>query len=246
MSGKLEDQAKWVQRVLGMTPSALAQSAGAGEAADLRVEVRERLKDVQIQASRLPEPAKTILIGAARKQLSVLDRTDPAEAAGLVDDLEEGLANATRAARTNEAAAASGTVAGYRRLQFAWRDAQDRARKQLDQFVAAVLADKKVQADEKFEEVKAAAAGVTRMMPEFGNDIETALGEMDDARDEAARKKARAAAQQVLESYSTKLDEAAGLQELQELSDDEFGGISFIGELQAALASLGAQIARAG
>ena len=245
MSGKLEDQANWVQRVLGVTPSVLGQTAGAGQAADLRVEVRERLKDVQIQASRLPEPAKTILGEAARKQMAVLDRTDPAEAANHVDELEEGLANATRAARTRDAAAASGTVAGYRRLQFAWRDAQDRARKQLDQFVAAVLADKQVQADEKFEEVKAAAAGVTRMMPEFGNDIETALGEMDDARDEAARKTARVAAQRVLESYSTKLDEAAGLQELQELSDDEFGGISFIGELHAALASLGAQIGRA-
>jgi len=245
LSGKLEDRANWVQRVLGVTPSALAQSAGAGQAADLRVEVRERLKDVQIQASRLPEPAKTILVGAARKQMSVLDQTDPAAAASHVNELEESLANATRAARTNDAAAASGTVVGYRRLQFAWRDAQDRARKQLDQFVAAVLADKQVQADKKFEEVKTAAAGVTKMMPEFGNDIEIALGEMDDARDDTARKTARVAAQRVLESYSTKLDEAAGLQELQELSDDEFGGISFLGELQAAIASLGAQIGRA-
>lgn len=67
MSGKLEDQANWVRRVLGVTPSALALSAGAGEAAELRVEVRERLKDVQIQASRLPEPAKNILGEAARR-----------------------------------------------------------------------------------------------------------------------------------------------------------------------------------
>ena len=83
------------------------------------------------------------------------------------------------------------------------------------------------------------------MMPEFGTGIETALADIDDAETPAARASAVAAARKVLGDYRKRLDDADDLRALQELSDDEYGGISFFGELQQSLESLEAQLAKA-
>jgi hypothetical protein len=46
-----------------------------------------------------------------------------------------------------------------------------------------------------------------------------------------------------LSEYSEELDDAEGLRELQELADDDYGGISFFTELRQAIDSLEAQLA---
>ena len=200
---------------------------------------------MQAQAFTLPEPAKTELGARVKQALGVLAGADPATLAVQINALESDVGRAASAARAGGAAATAGGGVTYRKLQFAWRDAQGKARKQLDQFVAAVLADKDIQADPRFGEAKAAASEIGDMMPEFGTGIETALADIDDAETPAARASAVAAARKVLGDYRKMLDDADDLRALQELSDDEYGGISFFGELQQSLESLEAQLAKA-
>ena len=162
-----------------------------------------------------------------------------------VDTLENELARAGGAARVSEANTGSSGRVSFRRLELEWRDAQAKSRKQLDQFVAAFLADQEVQADPRFAQISVAASEIAKQMPIFGNDLEDALSAIDDAADDAARAKVRTQTQKILANYSMALDGAEGLHELQSLADDDFGGISFVSELQFALDKLGAQLASA-
>ena len=219
------------------------EAAEDGQAAGERT--RERLTDLQMQIAFLTGPEKSELQGRVRQLLGAMDQTDPAKLATQMEALEADLAKAAGAARVAGAASAAGRTVSFRKLQFEWRDAQVRARKQLDAFVAAVLGDKAVQGHAQFDEIKEAAGQIGKQMPEFGNDIEKALCKIDDAKGDTERATARVSAQGMLADYADMLEDADGLNALQSLSDDEYGGISFVGELQTSLRSLEAHLADA-
>lgn len=205
-------------------------------------DVRNRLDEVRGQAARLPDPAKSELQGRVSKMLVELGATNPARLAGEIDTLENDLARATTAARTAEAAAASGDTVSYRLLQSEWVEAQARARQQLDQFVRQVLADKEIQEHPRFDDIKEGLDDAVDLLPDFGNALEGSLAAIDDAASDAARKTARAAALKVLEGYHAALEDADSLRELQAVSNDDYGGLAFYAELQNTLKSLGNQL----
>lgn len=215
------------------------------EEKEAAAELLERVLDVQAQAASLPEPAKKELQKRVRQLQVAIGSGDAASLAADVDALENDLARASGAARVSEANTGSSGRVSFRKLELEWRDAQAKSRKQLDQFVAAFLADQEVQADPRFAQISVAASEIAKQMPMFGNELEDALDAIDDAADDAARAKARTGAQKILANYSKTLDGAEGLHELQALADDDFGGISFVSELQLALDKLGAQLASA-
>jgi len=231
-----DEQRAWIGRVLGLQ---------VGGTADPGEGLRERLTDLLQQTVSLPNEAKAALQGQIRQALAGAATANPTQLARVVDALETSVARAAGAARAAQASAAASNVVTFRRLQFAWRDAQDRARDQLEQFVGAVLSDPEIKADPRFDEAAQAASGIADQIPEFGNEIESALGAIDDAPDDAARARARAAARAVLQGYTEVLEDADGLKALQALSDDDYGGISFFGELQKALQSLEEQLDKA-
>jgi hypothetical protein len=206
-------------------------------------ELRARIADVQTQAALLPDPAKSEIQARARRMLANVGEGDPAKIAADVDALEDALARAAKAARTAQAAAEAGDTVTYRKLSIAWRDAQDKAGREFDRFIAKLLSDGEIQADPRFEELKEAASDIADQMPEFAGDIEDALGDIDGAGDQEERATARANARQILAEYSRTLEDAGGLRELQALADEEYGGLSFFTELRHAIDSLEAQLA---
>lgn len=218
-----------------------AQAPSADQPSDAG-ELRDRIKDVQIQAASLPDPVKAQLQERAKQALAQLAGGSLETLAVEVDGLENDLAEAARSARADEARKQSGDAVSYRLLQGQWRDAQARARGQLQQFVAAFLADPEVKADPAFEEVKVEMGSAADLLPTFGNAIEAALEAIDLARDDEGRTAARSQARQVLDGYTSTLQSSDGLRELQSLSDDEYGGISFYSELQQAVTSLKNQL----
>jgi uncharacterized protein (DUF2267 family) len=240
MSASIDAKNTWVERILGVRVS--AQPPEGTEA--VLAELRERFEDVRNQAATLPNAAKAALQARVTAALATIGQTDPARLARDVDALENDLATAMRAARAGEAATSSGDRVTVRHLTVAWQDAQERARQQFDQFVASVLNDDEIKADPLFNQVKAAAAGIARQIPDFGSEIEGALAKIDDASSIEARGKARDAAQVVLTNYNRTLDGAKGLRALQDLSDDEYGGLSFFSELQKAITSLETQLSK--
>lgn len=205
-------------------------------------ELRERLQDVQIQAASLPDAVKALLQTRTRQALAQIAGGDLGKLASEVEALEAALAKAAGAARVAQAQKQSGDAVSYRLLQSQWRDAQVRARAQLQQFVTAFLADPEVKADPDFAAIKSQLGAANDLLPEFGTSIETALEAIDLAKDDQGRSAARAAASQVMDEYAANLESAAGLRELQSLSNDEYGGISFYTELQQAVESLKNQL----
>ena len=255
LSGVTEAKSAWLERVLGVVlpppkkvtaaaqPAAVPLVAGPNDPA--LADLNERIGNVRIQASILPEPMRSNMrkrISDAEARLAVAG-ANPDMLGTEVGGIESDCATFAREARQTEARTMAGDQVSYRKLQTSWRDAQERARAQLDQFVASVLADPELKGNARYPAVEAAAARIAGMLPEFGDDLETDLDQIDDASSAADRVTARAAAVTTVGKYKTELDGAAGLRELQALSDDAYGGLSFFSELQSALAALGTQLA---
>jgi hypothetical protein len=239
-----DSQAKraWVERVLHFKvpePTGSGDTDAGGLTHD---ELAALIKDLMMQGSVLAEPYRTDILGKARAVNELLKSGDLEATAGEVEVLQEALARAAGDARIEQArAVAKGTVQ-YRKLQFAWLEAQAAANAGLDRFIAAVLADPKVQEDELYDQVVDAADSVTTLLPQFGGDLANLLNELDTIRDPVRRQEMNGEAKQLIGEYSAMLDQSEGLQELQSLSDDEYQGISFFGELKQALGKLEAAI----
>jgi hypothetical protein len=133
----------------------------------------------------------------------------------------------------------------YRKLQLQWRFAEIEARTNLQAFVKILLADPKVRQHPKFNDVQAAAANITSLLPSFNglsDELADQLDRLHAPADEDDRQAARTAALKVLTDYDAELEGADGLRDLQDLADEEYGGIMFFSGLQAALATLRREI----
>jgi hypothetical protein len=255
VSGAAEAKSAWLERVLGVslplpekvtaTAHATAAQSGARPEYPALADIRTRIGDVRIQASTLPEPRRSNLlkrISEAEARLAG-EGVNPDMLGTEVGGIESDCITFTREARQAEARTMAGDQVSYRLLQTSWREAQERAGAQLDEFVASVLADPELKGNARYPLVEAAASRIKGMLPKFGDDLETDLAQIDDASSEADRATARAAAVKTVGKYRAELDGASGLKELQALSDDAYGGLSFFSELQGALASLATQLA---
>jgi hypothetical protein len=246
-----DSQAKraWVERILHFkVPEPVVkvpEPVGPGDGKSVGLthdELAAMIKDLTMQGSVLPEPYRTDILGKARAVNEILKGGDLEATADEVEALQEALSRAAGEARVEQArAVAMGTVQ-YRKLQFAWLEAQANANAGLDRFVAAVLADPTVREDELYDQVVDAADTVSTLVPEFGGDLASLLNELDTIRDPEKRQEMNGEAKKLIGDYSAMLEESEGLKALQSLSDDEYQGISFFGELKQALTKLEAAI----
>ena len=236
----MDQKAEWVKRVLGV---AVATSTEQGPDAGLdAATLLEWLDDLNAQAAVLPRAARADLLARVKQQRASLAGGDPGKAATDIEALADDIALAARAARVAEATAAAGDQVTYRRLQRQWQDAQDQARAQLETFVDSLLKDPELQEDARYPRLEAAAASLTSLIPDDGGVLEHELAELDDANDPEDSRAARIRAVAALKAYSSKLEQEEDLQVLQELSDEDYVGIPFLGHLQRAVAALGAQL----
>jgi hypothetical protein len=142
------------------------------------------------------------------------------------------------AARAQEAAAVSRGRVNFRKVQLKWRAAEAEANSQLDAFAKTLLADPEVKADPKFAQLEASMKDIKSLIPTFSDDLSDELDQLDNAATPDERKAAHAAALDVISEYEADLAKAEGLRELQDLADDEYGGMAFFSALQLALAEL--------
>jgi hypothetical protein len=189
-----------------------------------------------VDGSRHQYDAWTIqLLGREAEQILAGSRTRVASGSGTVTG-----ASSERAAKPQTVG--RGRV-NYRKLQLRWRSAESDARTQLGAFIKAVLADPEVRNNPRFGDVQAGFADLGSLMPDFEGSLADELDRLDVAATDEERKTARAAAIKVIENYQAELGAAETLRELQELSDDEYGGIEFFSGLQVALLALHRELA---
>jgi hypothetical protein len=244
--GDVDTKVEWVRRVLGVAIAAPAQrGSGTDASAQAGLDAatpQEWLDDLNAQAAVLPQPARTDLFARVKQQRASLSAADPRKAAMDVAALADDLALAARTARVAEAAAEAGDQVTSQRLRRQWQDAQDQAREQLESFVVSLLNDPELQEDDRFPRLQAAAASLPSLIPDDGGLLEHELAELDEATDPADSRAARDRAAAALKAYSSKLAEEEDLKVLQEVSDEDYDGIPFLGRLQQAVAALGAQL----
>ncbi len=130
-------------------------------------------------------------------------------------------------------------------MQLQWRAAEVEASAQLNAFAKTLLADPEVKAHPQFAELAAAMGDVRSLIPTFSDDLADELDRLDNAATPDDRRAARDAALKVIGEYDTDLAGAEGLRDLQDLADDEYGGMEFFSGLQAALAELRRAVANA-
>jgi hypothetical protein len=238
----VDKKAEWVQRVLGVSVAAAAgKGAGTQDGLDAAT-LLEWLDDLNAQAGVLSPPARADLLARVKQQRASLSAADPGKAATDIEALANDIALAARAARVAEAATEAGDRVTYRRLQRQWQDAQDHARTQLETFVVSLLKDPELQADARYPRLQSAAASLTSLIPSDGGLLEHELAELDEATDPEESHAARARAVTALNAYSSKLEQEEDLKALQEVCDEDYDGIPFLGHLQQAVAALGAQL----
>jgi hypothetical protein len=229
---------QWVERVLNIKLSDPTDGGEDGSDALRPTEFASRIKDLILQGSVLAEPYRTEIIAKGSAVNEVLKSGDLDATESEIEDLEDALTRAAGEARVAEALKGVKGLVQYRKLQISWRDAQTSANAELARFIAAVLADPEVQEDELYPDVVEATAAASTLVPGFGGDLSDVLDKLDATTDAEVRNDLTAEAKKLIGEYSSMLDDAEGLRELQSLSDDEYGGISFFGELQKALRSL--------
>ncbi len=246
-AGNPEAQRAWVVRVLGII---LQNDAGPGndvgpgvDDVELRKSLTERIREASLLAATLPDPLKASVLALARAAAETLKGTDLLAAEVAVEELETTYYHAKRDALLTEANKGATGRVRYRQLQIEWRDAQSRANEQLEALASAVVGDERVQDDPLYDDVVDAAADVTSLIPQFGVDLDNALDALDREPDQSKRPKLLADARKLVDEYAQMLDGAEGLSELQSLSDDEYGGISFYTDLKDVLKSLSKQLA---
>jgi len=135
-----------------------------------------------------------------------------------------------------------GTVA-FAKMQLRWRDAQTRVRGELSRLAVAVLRHPGVQADRRFSQVKAVAAGLPKLVPDFGNQFEDTLNDAINAGGISApiAKNGLAA----LDAYRQALAQAPALRELEPFAGTYFKlDMKLFADLDQTLASLQAEFER--
>ncbi len=215
------EQNAWVQRVLGVALT--KDAAELGQADDGASELQERMNSVLADAAALVDEQATARIrdmaGSARVAL-VEGKAGAAHS--LIDAMETALFEASRAARNAAAAAESGHKVAYAKLLLDWRRAQKETLDQIRQFVGMLLADKAVQADPRYEEVKEAADGLTELMPQFSSDLEDLLDDLEKADDPRERARMVTAARAEIAECQNQLDSADELMDLASFAAADF------------------------
>ncbi len=236
MSGTGDGAARraWVKKILNID---IAEPVAASDA-ELRASLAERIRDVAAMANNLAPAAKLELITRAKAAKTAIDGTDLLAAEIAVEQLEAFYAESIRAATMGEAEQLGKGRVKYRKLQLQWRRAQGEALSALEALADAVLADPEMQEDPLYPDVQEAASGITELMPDFGEDLESVFNALDrDISDEEAAD-LRGEAIDVIDDYCTTLDQASELSRLQAFADEEYGSYASFRVLQDTLQAL--------
>jgi hypothetical protein len=142
-------------------------------------------------------------------------------------------------------AAAVAPDTGFRRMMLTWREAQGRLAAALDALAGDLLGRQEVRDDPRFEDVKAAAAELPKLVPAFGGELEDAL---DAGINEGHGPRAAALAAEAIaaiDKYRQKLAGAAELAALEAFARDDLGSPVALGsDLDAELAAMRGQLAK--
>jgi hypothetical protein len=216
-------QVKCISRVLGV---AVPPGEVAEPDFDFTTELHDRLAEVLGMVRTLADLAdrdtacRIVALGQQAK--AAIDASQLADAALTLDAMEAALTEARRAAFMATAAKAAGHRVEYGKLLLTWRTAQEAARQRLQALGAAILTDREVKDDPRYEQVQEAARDLTDVLPDFGPDLEDALDALDKARDEKTDRTALVdRAQDLIDDYLALLDGAEELAELTSFAGDE-------------------------
>jgi hypothetical protein len=145
--------------------------------------------------------------------------------------------------RAGEAAKESGSGVAYAKLLLRWEQSQKATAANVAGFAARILADEDIRADPRFADVEQAVSKFSASIPKFGEELRDALDTLAN-KPFAERADERDAARKLVGRYRGILDTAESFAELSEISED-FYGADLIGDLDAALAAIDAELARA-
>lgn len=242
MSGTGNDEARreWVERVLGVE----LPEEGTGGDPNLRQQLAERIRDIINQLNNVAPEDKATLIGQARQANELVKGPDLLAAEIAVEALEDGYLTAVRTARNAEAKAMTRDAVTYRKLRNAWQAAQAKALTELEGLAGAVVNDEEEDEDDEeiLDDVAAAANRIGDVMPRFGTELETLLGEAELEPDDAQRDELRKKAAAKIDEYLGELGEANVLAALQAFADEEYGSYAPLRTLRDTLGALASQL----
>jgi hypothetical protein len=237
----MNDKSDWVKRVLGVAlsgpPPDPSEPSDLSEA-DVRQELLARIKEMVIEAKLLPDKeAASRLAALAASATQAVRGPNLMEGELAVARLEEAVGQAKAEARMSEVLAREGLV-NWRKAQIEWRAARNRALANVDALTRQVQVDPEILADPDGKEAIALAGQFAGLLPEFDESLEVTLDQLDAETDSERRTMLVQRASSELASYRLLLGAADGLAQLQELSDQEYGGIACYRELELALGKL--------
>ena len=194
--------------------------------------LRAGLDAVEQRVGKLEDSAPfTVEIMALRARLTA---GQEAGLSGDIDALEARLTSAERAATAP--IPVGGTP--FRRLLVRWSQAQSAVASNINILGQAILAHPEVQADPRFAQVRDAVSGLRQLVPDFGNDLRSAIDVLINAGSAATPEQQRAA-RDTARTYAASLRNYPALTDLEELARMVgAGNLSFGTALQQTLEEL--------
>lgn len=199
------DKTAWLFRVLGI---------GAVPVDEAAAELRDRLLSLGTilkQVGPTADPDAAVMLRTA----IIAVKSGKPEAESLVLALEERLYAALSAARGREASASNPRTIGYTTSLIRWREAQARLSEEIETLGRTLLADKDVQTDPRFAQVKAFVDGLPGLVPSFSGALEDSINDGISATDDAARQTSTGKAITAIGGYRDDLKSASLLSALE-------------------------------
>jgi hypothetical protein len=211
-------QNAWIGKVLGLT-------TGGGEpGGDDALMLDERLGDAKAQLSILVkagDPAAREL-GAKFVAVSKSVTDKSPDAAAALDELENALMNAVKAARMREVAGATNVSVDFRKLLIDWHAAQKAAEDNIVALGDAYLNDDDVREDPRFHLVEEAISDLPTIIPSFGDQLDTDINAI--LNDGGKSPKLVSDGLATLAGYRAKLQGATELAAVEKVASQDLGG----------------------
>jgi hypothetical protein len=208
-----------------------------------RKELLLRVREIVMLTVNLSPEDKATVIGEANAAKALAEGSDLDGAESAIEQLAEFYAAAAGRARVDEAETVGEGRVKYRKLQLAWRAAQDGARADLEELADKVVNDPEVvEEEELYDQVVEAAGDIASLLPEFGRDLDIALDALEREGDPDEMAALHQTALSVIEEYRSRLDAADALAQMQEFAEEEYSGLASISRLSEALADLSRNI----
>lgn len=236
----MDDKAAWLLRVLGVSVEGEASVSPLTEAT-LREGWLERIKEMASDSKRFKDPE---VIDALAKLAEAATRAsegnDLVAAELAVDALEIAVAQAARARsdkQVGEELSRAGLVS-YRKAQIKWTASCKLARDNLLALAGKISTDPEVLEHPQRDEVLTLVGQAVRLLPEFDDELFDLMDELDQQNDPDHRRPLLQRALAKIAQYRGLLSASEGLEALQSLADDEYGGMRIYSELDAALQAM--------